>query len=162
MTLRIGLRKALDTIAGLPDDGWTEVDHDAFHAARSVVRSELALIERQEARHAAAKAAKAARPPAAPTPQRERRKAGERRWYTARAEVLAEHPCCQACDVLFEERNRPVQRATEVHHMAGRTGARLWEGPFLAVCHRCHCWITEHPKEALALGLSLKRNGAAS
>lgn len=49
--------------------------------------------------------------------------------------------------------------ANQVHHMAGRGGDLLTDtDKWLACCHNCHTWITEHSAEAVALGLSLRRN----
>lgn len=159
MTIRKGLRKALETIAALPDDDWQPADWSAFFVSRSAVRSELSIEDRREARSAAAKAARDARPKAGPTPQQKRRNDGERRWQEARDRVLFEYPWCQAHPILHEGSDRPRATATEVHHMAGRSGKNLWEGPFLACCSGCHRWITENPHGAFRLGLSLKRLG---
>lgn len=66
---------------------------------------------------------------------------------------LPEHRECQAalpgcCKI-----------ATQVHHKAGRSGDLLLEtDKWLACCHRCHTWITEHSAAAVELGLSLRRN----
>ena len=66
---------------------------------------------------------------------------------------LDEHPVCEA--------HLPgicTHVATEVHHKEGRTGDNyLDKTKWLGACHQCHCWITDHPKEALEAGLSLKR-----
>lgn len=49
--------------------------------------------------------------------------------------------------------------ANQVHHMAGRSGDLLLDSDkWLACCHRCHTWITEHSAEAITMGLSLRRN----
>lgn len=48
---------------------------------------------------------------------------------------------------------------TQVHHMEGRLGILLFYHPsWLACCHNCHTWITEHSAEAIQMGLSLRRN----
>ena len=66
---------------------------------------------------------------------------------------LDEHPVCEA--------HLPgicTHVATEVHHKEGRTGDNyLDKTKWLGACHQCHCWITDHTKEALEAGLSLKR-----
>jgi len=68
--------------------------------------------------------------------------------------------------VIFLE-NRPICEArldfictgpaTEVHHKQGRGKHLLDVDTWLAVCPSCHHWITEHSKEAIALGLSTSR-----
>lgn len=46
-----------------------------------------------------------------------------------------------------------------IHHMAGRSGDLLCDTEkWLVVCYKCHAWITEHSKEAIEMGLSLRRN----
>jgi len=46
------------------------------------------------------------------------------------------------------------------HHMEGRDTVELLldMSKWLAVCESCHGWITDHSKEAIAMGLSLRRN----
>lgn len=46
--------------------------------------------------------------------------------------------------------------AAEVHHMRGRVGADLFR-TLLAICRQCHRYLTLHPEEAYALGLSKRR-----
>lgn len=61
---------------------------------------------------------------------------------------------------MFLEANpfcRCGRPATEVHHMAGRGALLLEESKWKALCHTCHHWATEHPREAIAVGLSLPR-----
>lgn len=81
------------------------------------------------------------------------KRAKQLRLYTAkRALFLAEHPGCERCG----------QRATEVHHKAGRSGHRLLQDElWAALCHDCHQLITEQPAWAIAEGWSLPRVGAA-
>jgi hypothetical protein len=83
-----------------------------------------------------------------------KKRAALMRVYSKRAaEFLAEHPRCARCP----------QRATEVHHMAGRIGARLLdESRWMALCRTCHRWATEHPAAAIELGVSLPRVGGAA
>jgi hypothetical protein len=47
--------------------------------------------------------------------------------------------------------------ATEVHHTKGRGIFYLVVETWLAVCRKCHDRITEHSKEAIAMGLSKSR-----
>jgi hypothetical protein len=50
-------------------------------------------------------------------------------------------------------------RAREVHEVLARSagGSILDAGNVRALCHRCHAWIGDHPKAALALGLRRSR-----
>jgi hypothetical protein len=73
------------------------------------------------------------------------------RVYLQRREVwLLNNPWCVRCG----------GEATEIHHAAGRIAGRLIDvSGFRAMCHDCHVWATEHPKEAIARGFSLPRVG---
>lgn len=52
-----------------------------------------------------------------------------------------------------------TQKATDVHHKAGRTGDNyLDESTWLAACRSCHMWIETHPKEAREMGLSTTKH----
>jgi hypothetical protein len=81
------------------------------------------------------------------------KRATEMRAYALlRKAWLENHQTCERC----------YHRATEVHHKAGRDGWRLLAIElWAALCHDCHQYITEHPKQALAQGWSLSRVGAA-
>jgi hypothetical protein len=80
------------------------------------------------------------------TPQRARQ---ERRYRVLRVAWLRTHRECGRCS----------QRASEVHHMAGRDGYRLLEtSKWIALCHSCHQWVTEHPTQAVDQGFSLRRH----
>ena len=86
-----------------------------------------------------------------------RKRAREARLYTLlRKEFLAARPLCESpwpCG----------NRATEVHHAAGRRGERLCQVEnFRALCRSCHQRVTEHPAEAIEVGLSLPRIGGAA
>jgi len=76
-------------------------------------------------------------------------------YFQLRIEFLTTHPTCEArlpgCQC----------HATEVHHKKGRGVFYLVVSTWLAVCWKCHQWITEHSKEAIELGLSESRNKAA-
>tara|TARA_R100001015_G_C4627696_1_gene187375 strand:- start:741 stop:1142 length:402 start_codon:yes stop_codon:yes gene_type:complete len=48
--------------------------------------------------------------------------------------------------------------STDVHHKKGRGKYHLVVDTWLSVCRSCHTWIEEHPKEAIELGYSIKRN----
>lgn len=63
------------------------------------------------------------------------------------------HPVCEA------KLNGCQGAANQVHHMAGRSGDLLCDyDKWLPCCHNCHSWITEHSGEAIAKGLSSRRN----
>ena len=89
------------------------------------------------------------------TPQQARRDAADREYSRERKKFLEENRVCQArvpdiCGLL----------ASQVQHLRGRVGSdyldkTLW----LAVCGRCHEYITEHPKEAIERGWALPRIG---
>jgi len=64
--------------------------------------------------------------------------------------VLKARPYCEMGDC-------PLRRATQIHHMKGREGARLNDTRYwLAVCAQCHDWIHAHPKEARRIGVLLR------
>lgn len=80
----------------------------------------------------------------------------EIRYAKQRKQWLPLHPHCEA------KLDRCTKAATQVHHMQGREGELLFdESKWLAACHNCHTWITEHSAEAIAKGLSLRRNGVS-
>lgn len=102
-------------------------------------------------------------PPAMKIPKPLRRKStktAERdaRYARERDEFLSAHPTCQAhwphhCTI----------RATEVHHMGGRAPSVFFRKAWwLAVCGGCHRQITDNPNEAIARGLSIRRNEVQS
>lgn len=76
---------------------------------------------------------------ASPKRQREYTQyAKERKAY------LSLHPKCERCK---------KQKATQIHHKAGRTGKWLCRYEyFAAVCHHCHEWIHANGREARKLG----------
>lgn len=69
-------------------------------------------------------------------------------WMVGRTKCQAQLPVCTVI-------------ASQVHHMEGRdTIERLLDtNKWMAVCPPCHRWITDHSKEAIAMGLSMRRNG---
>lgn len=62
--------------------------------------------------------------------------------------ILEEVPTCQKCHVA---------RSTEVHELVSRArgGSIIDRSNCVALCHRCHSWITTHPREATAQGWML-------
>jgi hypothetical protein len=47
--------------------------------------------------------------------------------------------------------------ATDVHHKRGRGIYYLITSTWLAVCRKCHSWITENSRAAILMGLSESR-----
>lgn len=87
-------------------------------------------------------------------PRTSEKRSKEERLYSAKRLIfLGEHPMCEAHIAGI-----CTQTSKEVHHKEGRTGENyLDETKWLAACHSCHVWITDHPEEAIELGFSLKR-----
>ncbi len=69
-----------------------------------------------------------------------------------RGPYLLEHPICHA------KINNCTIHSTDVHHKKGRGKYHLDVTTWLSTCRQCHIWIEEHPKEAIELGLSIKRD----
>lgn len=83
----------------------------------------------------------------------EKRSKEEKLYSAKRVLFLAEHHMCEAHIVGI-----CTKLAEEVHHKEGRTGENYLDvSKWLAACHQCHVWITDHPEEAIQLGFSLKR-----
>jgi hypothetical protein len=70
----------------------------------------------------------------------------ERRRLVAR--VLGERPLCERCHFAV---------STEIHEVKSRArgGSILDEANCRALCHVCHQFITEHPRQAEAEGFSV-------
>ena len=66
------------------------------------------------------------------------------------AAMLEGHPLCAA-----SLKGVCTGYATEVHEVLSRArgGDILDPDNCLALCHSCHRWVTEHPREATELGL---------
>jgi hypothetical protein len=77
-----------------------------------------------------------------------KKRAREGRVYTKKRRAYLEaNSTCQICE---------SDQATEIHHRAGRIGAKLNdETNFLALCRTCHRWVHERPSEARRLGYLL-------
>jgi 5-methylcytosine-specific restriction endonuclease McrA len=72
----------------------------------------------------------------------------QRRYVARRALVatlLDEHRICQRCG---------TNPSSEIHELLSRArgGSITNEGNCVALCGRCHHWITEHPAAATAEG----------
>lgn len=72
-------------------------------------------------------------------------------------EYLKLHPFCMVGIVGCSG------RSTEVHHRRGRDTAErlLNRDEWLAACHHCHVYVTEHPAESFERGWSLRRVSAS-
>lgn len=82
----------------------------------------------------------------------------ERRELVER--LLKERPACEACAPLAGYEGRKtynLRESVDLHEIVRRSqgGSILDEGNILAVCRRCHRWITEMPWEAANVGLHL-------
>lgn len=75
-----------------------------------------------------------------------------------RKDFLDEHEYCEV-----QLPNCCTGLATDIHHKAGREGARLNDVTlFLACCRNCHDFIERHPTWAKASGFSVSRLDKAS
>lgn len=89
-----------------------------------------------------------------PIPSRSPKRTKEEKIYQGKRIIfLSEHPVCEMhlpfCTI----------QSTDVHHMEGRIGELLLDvTKWKAACRACHNWVETHPKEAIELGFSLKRN----
>lgn len=82
-------------------------------------------------------------------------RAASQRRYRQRVKdwLRAGTPAHRVCVVSLRLQWSPVA-ATQVHHKYGRRGRLLnWEPGWLPVSACGHQWITDYPKEAVALGL---------
>lgn len=83
----------------------------------------------------------------------ERRKIANKQYSAVRSLWLPGHKICEA------QLPGCTDKATEVHHMKGREGELLLITTYwLAVCSSCHRWITDNSRDAIELGLSLRRH----
>lgn len=87
------------------------------------------------------------------SPVSEKRLIEKKRYDTLRKKFLSENPVC-ACNEKLKD---CTFNSTEVHHKKGRGKYYLDVSKFLAVCHNCHVWITNHDIEAIKNGWSIKR-----
>ncbi len=79
-----------------------------------------------------------------------KRAAALKLYFAAKNHFLGNYrPCeCHGVD------NPCVNRATEVHHVRGRSGNYLLDQRYwLAICQMCHAWIHDNAKKARQLGL---------
>lgn len=103
----------------------------------------------------ASTASKGANKPRKPIKQVSKKlKAAQQEYRTKAIAFKKANPVCQA------GLSGCLVHTSEVHHKAGRIGKLLLdETKWLAICSKCHAYITEHSKEAIELGLSQRRNG---
>ena len=85
-------------------------------------------------------------------PRSKKRAIQEREYAKKRKEYLSNHLYCEmrleGCLIV----------ANQIHHIESREGNLLTDtSNFMACCHPCHAWVTEHSKEAIELGLSVSR-----
>lgn len=81
-------------------------------------------------------------------PRSHKRSKEEKMYAGKRAIFMSTHQMCEANIVGL-----CTQKASEVHHKAGRIGDLLLdETKWMAVCRSCHTWIEEHPNEATEMG----------
>lgn len=81
-----------------------------------------------------------------------KKRAAQLRTYShLRVVFLEGHPVC-------EFPSGCLNAATDVHHRAGRSGARLNDvDHWSALCRSCHEWTTVNPRAAYDLGISERR-----
>lgn len=83
-------------------------------------------------------------------PRSKKRAAQEREYAQLRKDFLSGNPICQVKGCGMP--------ADDVHHRAGRIGAKLTDvSLFLAVCRSHHNYIENHPEESKEKGYSLSR-----
>lgn len=76
----------------------------------------------------------------------------EKEYNRNRKPFLVNH---QVCEANLQE---CTKKAQEIHHKAGRIGKLLTDqSNWLAVCRKCHIWITTNSKQAIEMGLSESR-----
>ena len=151
---RHAIEAVLRTLAALPDDDFEPYHFDELAAAQSVARDEVRRMDQREANKAAADAQRARE-----RSQRPKQKVGGRKpdppeLKAARAVVLArsggicEHP--DGCG----------DRATHVHHKAGRVGRGVHEPSMLLhLCDPHHRHVHANPEQSYANGSMVSRHG---
>lgn len=82
----------------------------------------------------------------------EKRKYSLTQYYADRAVFLKSRPLCEVGLSCCKK------KATEIHHAAGRENHLLnLQAYWVPICRPCHTWITEHSKEAIEMGFSVRR-----
>lgn len=91
-------------------------------------------------------------------PRSTKRAKQEQEYNKKRKKILAERPICE-CGRIDENGKVCDRPATEIHHQKGRIGSLLTDERYmLPINAECHIWATEHSKEAIAQGVSIRRN----
>jgi hypothetical protein len=123
--------KKKSTIAGLPAvEYWNKVKRKSFEKNKGKVKKWKR-----------------------PAPVGERLKVDRAIYSVLSKDYLRDHPICECGRPECEKKE-----ATEIHHKRGRGRFLNVVEYFLAVSRKCHNWIGDHSKEAMALGLVLRRN----
>ena len=90
---------------------------------------------------------------------RESKKRGKenREYERLKKQYLTLNPVCEG-NVIDNGVLICSYKATDLHHMAGRTGKLLTNTMyFMALCRNCHTWAELNPEKAKAKGLSVSR-----
>jgi hypothetical protein len=92
---------------------------------------------------------------ASPMKKESRKRTEALRIYRVlRKDYLLDHPLCEC-----GRKGCRREPAVEIHHPEGRAGELLNQvDNFVAIARRCHNWIRDHQKEAMAIGLIRTRN----
>lgn len=91
--------------------------------------------------------------------RKESKKRGKenREYEKLKKQYLALNPVCEG-NVIDNGVLICSYKATDLHHMAGRTGKLLTNTMyFMALCRNCHTWAELNPEKAKAKGLSVSR-----
>lgn len=82
------------------------------------------------------------------------------------ARILSARPRCEAGTKIhsIDPAHMCTRESVDVHELLARSagGSILDEANCIAVCRRCHEWIGQRPKLALALGLRVSRYSQGS
>ena len=94
------------------------------------------------------------KPPRKPLPRRSKKRAKQEAQYRAdRIVFLSERPLCEM------RLDGCARAATQVQHLAGRSGYRLLDqSRWMPCCASCHGRVTDLEVDAYALGLAHRRN----
>lgn len=82
----------------------------------------------------------------------------DRRYGQLHIVWFGDSPVCAAAGLLPQVECSGI--ATDVHHTMGRSARYMLDvATWLRLCRPCHRWVTDHPAEARAAGLSRHRRG---
>ena len=140
VTLPNRLYEAMRSLDALPDDDWQPHDHDAFEAARAVLRDFLRREDRHRERAPKKAIQSRPKPKQDPPELREAKKAVRAR---SRGVCEAATPFCTGS-------------AQHFHHRKPRSaGGSHSEVNGLDVCLTCHRYLHDHPASSYERGLLL-------